>query len=150
MTPWTPAGQPCGSGGYGLPAIGLRFRLSAESASFFDCRYDVAFTDGSRALDVPSTEMARAPVGAAVAALRLSITQRPGVPLIVLNDIDVSRPMPGGETGRPNDPAVRLRLLSPAFATEPPQIRNGALIPPEAWGPMNRTPSAGASFRRAS
>jgi hypothetical protein len=137
MTPWTPSGRPCGSGGYGLPALGLRFRLTAETASFFDCRYDVAFTDGSRLENVPSTEMARAPSGAPVSALRLSITPRPGVPLIVLNDIDVTRPIPWVAPDRPDDPTIRLRLLSPAFETKPPQIRNGLLIPPDSWAAMN-------------
>lgn len=141
-TPWTPAGQPCGSRSYGLAAAGIRFRLSAETASFFDCRYDVAFTDGSRVDDVAETEFARAPQGSYVAALRLRITQRPATPLIVLNDLDTTQPLPWTELGAPETPFLRLRLLSPAFATAPPAIRNGALIPAEPWDAMN------VSFRR--
>jgi capsular polysaccharide biosynthesis protein len=142
MTPWTPAGQPCGSRSYGLAAMGIRFRLSAETASFFDCRYDVAFTDGSRMDDIAETEFARAPQGAYVAALRLRITQRPATPLIVLNDLDTTQPLPWAPLGGLETPYLRLSLLSPAFATTPPAIRNGALIPAEPWDAMN------VSFRR--
>lgn len=136
-TPWTPAGQLCGSMGFGLPCIGLRFRLSAETAAFFDCRYDVAFTDGSKREGLSNTEMAQAPAGAAVAALRLHITPRPGTPLIVLNDIDVSQPPAWADSDRPDDPSIRLRLLSPAFATRPPAIRHAARIPASSAGAMN-------------
>lgn len=136
-TPWTPAGQLCGSMGLGLACSGLRFRLSAETAAFFDCRYDVAFTDGSRREGVTSTETAEAPAGAAVAALRLSVTPRAARPLIVLNDIDVSQPPAWDSSDRPDDPMVRLRLLSPAFATRPPTIRHAERIPPSSAGAMN-------------
>lgn len=141
-TPWTPAGQPCGSRSYGLAAAGIRFRLSAETASFFDCRYDVAFTDGSQVDDVAETEFARAPQGSYVSALRLRITQRPATPLIVLNDLDTTQPPPWQQLGGLDTPFLRLRLLSPAFPTTPPAIRNGALIPAESWAAMN------VSFRR--
>ncbi|MCB8880771.1 glycosyltransferase family 61 protein [Acidisoma cellulosilytica] len=141
-TPWVPAGQPCGSRGYSLAVRGIRFRLSAETASFFDCRYDLAFTDGSQLADLPGTEIALAPEGAKLAAIRLRITSRPGVPLIVLNDIDVSEPLPWPELGGPEDPFLRLSLLSPAFDATAPLIRNGALIPAEVWSALHR------SFRR--
>ncbi|GAB0117439.1 glycosyltransferase family 61 protein [Acidisoma sp. 7E03] len=136
-TPWTPAGQLCGSMGLGLACLGLRFRLSAETAAFFDCRYDVAFTDGSRQENLTSTEMAAAPAGAAVAAVRLFVTPRAATPLIVLNDIDVNQPPAWDSSDRPDDPTVRLRLLSPAFPTRPPVIRHSERIPTEFAGAMN-------------
>lgn len=136
-TPWTPAGQMCGSVGLGLPCIGVRFRLSAETASFFNCRYDVSFTDGSMKEDLAETEMAEAPAGAAVAALRLRITPRPGTPLIVLNDIDPQQPPAWDSSDRADDATIRLRLLSPAFATRPPAIQHAERIPPGPGGAMN-------------
>lgn len=136
-TPWTPAGQVCGSMGLGLPCIGLRFRLSAETAAFFNCRYDVSFTDGSLKEDLSDTEMATAPAGAAVAALRLRITPRPGTPLIVLNDIDLKQPPSWDSSDRVDDATIRLRLLSPAFATRPPAIQHVERIPPGPGGAMN-------------
>lgn len=143
MTPWTRAGELCGSQGFGLGARGIRFRLSAESASFFDCRYDVAFTDGSQSDDVTSTEVALAPPGAAIAAIRLRITPRSGAGLIVLNDIDDGQPLPWPDLSDQGQPFLRLRLLSPAFSAKTPPIRNADLIPPESWAAMN------TSFQRS-
>ena len=134
-TPWTPGGQPCGSAGFALACLGIRFRLSAETAAFFDCRYDIAFTDGTRQEDVPGATFALSASGAAVEAIRLHIIQREPAPLVVLNDL-ADDPAPGElETAGP-DPAVRLRLLSPAFATRMPEIRNAALIPASSWQAM--------------
>jgi capsular polysaccharide biosynthesis protein len=135
-TPWTPAGQVCGSMGLGLSCIGLRFRLSAETAAFFDCRYDVSFTDGSLKENLAETEMAKDPAGVAVAALRLRITPRPGTPLIVLNDIDQRQPA-WDNSDRADDATIRLRLLSPAFQTRPPAIQHAERIPPGPGGAMN-------------
>ena len=123
--------------GLGLACIGMRFRLSAETAAYFDCHYDIAFTDGSRREDSPGAEAALAPAGAAVEAVRLRLTPRPGTPLIVLNDIDTARPIPWDSSDRPDDPTIRLRLLSPAFQTRPPVIRNADLIPPGPAGAMD-------------
>ena len=133
-TPWTPAGQPCGSAGLGLGCVGIRFRLTAETAAYFACTYDIAFTDGTRQDGVRGTDIAVSPSGAAVEAIRLHVTQREAVPLIVLND--VVDPPAAEETGPQDDPTIRLRLLSPAFATAAPEIRNAALIPPVAGRAM--------------
>jgi hypothetical protein len=133
-TPWTRGGQPCGSAGFGLACLGIRFRLSAETAPFFDCRYDIAFTDGGRREDVPGSHLALAASGAAVEAIRLHVISREATPLIVLNDLD---DQPGaGEDPSDTDPSVQLRLLSPAFATQAPDIRNAALIPAGPWQAM--------------
>jgi hypothetical protein len=133
-TPWTIGGQPCGSAGLGLACLGIRFRLSFETAAFFDCRYDIAFTDGTRQEDVPGSTITLAPSGAAVEAIRLHVQARPPAPLIVLNDLD-DQPGPDGDTSD-SDPSIGLRLLSPAFATRTPDIRNAALIPPGPWRAM--------------
>jgi capsular polysaccharide biosynthesis protein len=133
-TPWTLGGQPCGSAGFGLACIGMRFRLSAETAPFFDCRYDIAFADGTRQEDVPGAEIALAPSGAAVEGIRLHVVARPATPLIVLNDV---ADQPGAdEAARDADPAIALRLLSPSFVTRVPDILNAALIPAASWQAM--------------
>jgi capsular polysaccharide biosynthesis protein len=134
-TPWTPAGQPCGSAGFGLGCLGMRFRLSAESAPFFDCHYDIAFADGTRQEDVAGAAIALSPSGAAVEAIRLHVTRRHPVPLVVLYDL-ADDPAPGEQETAAADPAVRLRLLSPAFATRMPDIRNAASIPAASWQSM--------------
>ncbi len=133
-TPWTIGGQFCGSAGFGLGCLGIRFRLSADSAAFFDCRYDIAFADGTRQEDVPGATIAVSPSGAAVEAIRLHVVQRPPRPLIVLNDID-GDPAPGEDAPTP-DPRIQLRLLAPAFTTRAPDLRNAALIPPGPWQAM--------------
>jgi capsular polysaccharide biosynthesis protein len=133
-TPWTIAGQPCGSAGLGLACLGIRFRLSAETAPFFDCRYDIAFTDGTRREGVPGATITLAPSGAAVAAIRLHVAARPATPLIVLDDLD-DQTAPGTHA-RDTDPGIALRLLSPAFAARPPDIHNAALIPGRFWHAM--------------
>ena len=139
-TPWTPGGRPCGSTGLNLGGIGMRFRLSPQTAAFFDCRYDIAFTDGTRQDDVPGATIALSPSGATVEAIRLHLQPRAASPLILLNDLDdISAP---GEADSDTDPRVRLRLLSPAFATRPPDIRNAVLIPSGPWQAM------AASFNR--
>jgi hypothetical protein len=133
-TPWTIAGRPCGSAGLGLGCLGIRFRLSPETSAFFDCRYDIAFADGTRQENLAGAAIALAPSGAAVEAIRLHVVPRPPTMLIVLNDLD-DQPAPGeDEAGR--DPSIQLRLLSPAFTTRPPEIRNAALIPSEPWRAM--------------
>jgi capsular polysaccharide biosynthesis protein len=134
-TPWTPAGQPCGSAGFALACLGMRFRLSAETAPFFDCQYDIAFADGTRQEGVAGATVALSPSGAAVEAIRLRVTRRAPVPLVVLNDL-ADEPPPGAWETAGVDPAVRLRLLSPAFATRMPDIRNAALIPAASWQAM--------------
>jgi Glycosyltransferase 61 len=134
-TPWTIGGRICGSGGFGLGCLGMRFRLSADSAAFFDCRYDIAFTDGTRQEDVPGSTIALSPSGAAVEAIRLHVVPRPAVaPLIVLSDLD-DQPAPGDDAAD-SDPSIRLRLLSPAFSTRAPDIRNASLIPAGPWQAM--------------
>ena len=139
-TPWTPGGRACGSAGLGLGCFGIRFRLSAETAAFFDCRYDIAFMDGTRQEDVPGAEITLSPSGAAVEAIRLHVTPRRAPALIVLDDLDEqSEP---DEATYEDDPAIKVRLLSPAFATRPPDIRNAALIPAGPWQAM------AASFNR--
>ncbi|MCB8875578.1 glycosyltransferase family 61 protein [Acidisoma silvae] len=138
-TPWTAAGQSCGSQGYGLSAHSIRFRLSAESAPFFDCRYDLSFTDGSQQIDLPATEIALPPPGASLAAVRLHITPRPAAPYIVLTDIDLTQSLPWPEHGTAGQPFLRLRLLSPAFGTAAPSIRHGAQIAAEIWSGLNRS-----------
>jgi hypothetical protein len=134
-TPWTPAGRPCGSAGFALACIGMRFRLSAETAPFFECHYDIAFTDGTRQDDIAGRDFALSPSGAEVEAIRLHVGRREPVPLIVLNDLE-AEPAPGELETAGEDPAIRLRLLSPAFATGMPDIRNGASIPPVPWRAM--------------
>jgi hypothetical protein len=134
-TPWTAGGQPCGSAGFALACLGMRFRLNAETAPFFECHYDIAFIDGTRQDDVPGRDFALSPSGAAVEAVRLHVAPRAPVPLIVLNDLD-AEPAPGELETAGEDPAVRLRLLSPAFPTRMPDIRNAASIPPGPWRSM--------------
>jgi hypothetical protein len=134
-TPWIAAGRPCGSAGFALGCLGMRFRLSTETAPFFACHYDIAFIDGTRQDDVPGRDVALSPSGAAVEAIRLHVAPREPVPLIVLNDID-AEPAPGEWETAVEDPAVRLRLLSPAFPTRMPDIRNAAAIPPGPWRSM--------------
>jgi hypothetical protein len=134
-TPWTIAGRPCGSAGFGLACLGIRFRLSAETAPFFVCQYDITFIDGTRQDDVPGRDFALSPSGAAVEAIRLHVAPREPVSLIVLNDLE-AEPAPGELETAGEDPAVRLRLLSPAFATRMPEIRNAASIPPGPWRSM--------------
>jgi capsular polysaccharide biosynthesis protein len=134
-TPWTPAGRPCGSAGFALSCLGMRFRLTAETAPFFNCQYDIAFTDGTRQDEVPGGEIALSPSGAAVEAIRLRVISREPVPLVVLNDLP-DTPAPGELETAGADPAVRLRLQSPAFATRMPEIRNAAAIPAGSWQAM--------------
>ncbi|GAB0113429.1 glycosyltransferase family 61 protein [Acidisoma sp. C75] len=137
-TPWTLAGQLCGSMGLGLPVCGVRFRLNADAAGLYQCRYDVAFTGGTEARDLSDGEAAIAPAGQAVEALRLVIAPREEpAPLILLNDIDTTRPPAWRDSDRPDDPAIRLRLASPAFPTAPPQILNAEKIPAQARALMN-------------
>lgn len=133
-TPWTPGGKACGSAGFGLGSIGVRFRLSAETAAFFDCRYDISFADGTRQEDVPGATIALSPSGAAVEAIRLHVVPRPAAPLILLHDLG-DQPAPGDDVAD-GDPTIQLRLLSPAFPTRAPDIRNAALIPPGPWQAM--------------
>jgi capsular polysaccharide biosynthesis protein len=135
-TPWMIGDQPCGSAGLGLGCTGLRFRLSLETAPFFACTYDVTFVDGTGLDDVPSADIARAPSGACIEAVRLKLKPHPPLPLLVLNDLDRGAPPPSGESPI-DDPTIRLRLLSPAFATRRPVIRNADLIPAEFWGAMD-------------
>ncbi|WP_419760599.1 glycosyltransferase family 61 protein [Acidisoma sp.] len=134
-TPWMAGGAPAGSSGFALACRGIRFRLSPETAAFFDCRYDIAFTDGTRQDDVPGATVALSPSGAAVEAIRLHIIQRAPTPLVVLNDLS-AEPAPGESDTLGPDPTVRLRLLSPAFATRKPDIRNAASIPAGSWESM--------------
>ncbi|WP_284945257.1 glycosyltransferase family 61 protein [Acidisoma cladoniae] len=134
-TPWMAGGQPCGSAGLGLGCIGLRFRLSLETAPFFSCTYDVTFVDGTRLDDVPSPGMASVPSGPAVEAVRVKLKPSPPLPVLVLNDLDRGMPPPWGESPL-DDQTIRLRLLSPAFATRRPTIRNAGLIPAEFWAAM--------------
>jgi capsular polysaccharide biosynthesis protein len=134
-TPWISAGRPCGSSGFALSCIGVRFRLTTETAPFFDCRYDIAFTDGSRQEDVSGADICLSSSGAAVEAIRLHVIPRAATPLVVLNDLDETAGSVGGDAAD-SDPSIHLRLLSPAFATEAPDIRNAALVPPGPWQAM--------------
>ncbi|MBW4022317.1 MAG: glycosyltransferase family 61 protein [Proteobacteria bacterium] len=133
-TPWTPAGRPCGSAGLALGALGIRFRLSPETAPFFDCRYDIAFTDGTRQEDVAGADLALSPGGGEVEAIRLHVRERPAIPVLVLDDLDHEAP-PGADDFE-DDPAIRLRLLSPAFGTRAPDIRHASTIPAGPWHAM--------------
>ena len=133
-TPWTLGGQPCGSAGFALGCLGMRFRLGADTAAFFDCRYDIAFTDGTRQEDVPGATSALSPSCAAVEAIRLHVIPRPATPLIVLDDLD-DQPAPFEDISG-KDAKIQLRLLSPAFPTEAPDIMNAALIPSGPWQAM--------------
>ena len=143
-TPWTPAGQLCGSIGIGLAIQGLRFRLNPDSVGFFDCRYDVAFSDGSRHEDLPGAEEITAPPGATVEAVRLHILPRAEpMPLIVLNDITVDHSPPWKDTDRADDQTIRLRLASPAFGTLRPTIHNEPMIAAQSRALMD------LSFSRA-
>ena len=133
-TPWTNPGQPCGSMGFGLSCLGMRFRLSTDTAAFFEIHYDIAFTDGTRQEGVPGSTPALASSSAAVEAIRLHVAPRTPTQLIVLNDVD-DQPAPA-EGSPVNDPAIQLRLLSPAFPTKAPHILNAALVPPGPWQAM--------------
>jgi capsular polysaccharide biosynthesis protein len=134
-TPWISAGHPCGSSGFALSCIGVRFRLTAETAPFFECRYDIAFTDGSRQEDVSGADICLSSSGAAVEAIRLHVVPRAATPFVVLNDLDDTAASGGGEA-TDKDPNIHLRLLSPAFSTQEPDIRNAALVPPGHWQAM--------------
>ncbi|MGH7056948.1 MAG: hypothetical protein ACREFZ_03565 [Acetobacteraceae bacterium] len=47
VSPWSQAGQFCGSRHMGLPMLGLIVRLGEAAASAFECGYLASFTDGS-------------------------------------------------------------------------------------------------------
>ncbi len=134
-TPWTPPGIPCGSGGLALGCQAIRFRMTAETATFFSCHYDIAFTDGTRRVDVPGAEIVRSPSGASVEAIKLQVLAQSSVPVVVFDELEDTTHYEG-DAGALNDHTIRLRLLSPAFKTHEPDIRNGALIPEPQWRAM--------------
>jgi hypothetical protein len=47
-TPWTPAGQYCGTRQQALPLIGLAVRLTGHTAQRYDVRYEASFINGGR------------------------------------------------------------------------------------------------------
>ncbi|HEX3982109.1 MAG TPA: glycosyltransferase 61 family protein, partial [Acidisoma sp.] len=131
QTPWMPMPQFCGGRGLGLAPTGVRFRAAAPFADLFDCIYDVAFVGGGRLGEVVGPELASLANDAAIEAIALRLrskqtasagTARPP------SDADDLPPPPGGESAY-DDPTIRLRLLSPAFASAPPPVRNPGLIP---------------------
>jgi capsular polysaccharide biosynthesis protein len=135
ITTWMPPGTLSGARGLGLGCVGLRFRLHPTSTPFFVCRYDIAFTDGSRRLDQPGMAPALAPGGAFVEAIRLRILRRPpGTPLLMLGDSAAESP-PWLEFS-PADATVACRLLSPAFEVRPPEQRHGERVPEKFRGAM--------------
>ncbi len=130
-TPWTPMPQFCGSRGLRLAAKGVRFRAAAPFADLFDCIYDVAFVGGERVTEVVGPDLCSVASGAAIEAITLRLRPKQPAGLGAArrpSEPDDVPPPPGGESPY-NDPTIRLRLLSSAFASAPPPLRNPELIP---------------------
>jgi hypothetical protein len=129
-SPWTRMPQFSGSKGLQLPCRGIGFLTVGDTAAAWDCVYDLSFTDGTRqeALVGPASGVA-AP-GAALEAIRLSLRPRAAgnTPVVDPDEGYGMPPPPGGESPL-DDPTIKLRLVSPGFASRPPALRNAGLIP---------------------
>lgn len=74
LSPWVPAGQFCGTRRQTLPLFGFCIRTSA--AARFDCVYSGRFVDGSEVGPMNAGTICRAPSGAPLEALRVTVQPR--------------------------------------------------------------------------
>jgi hypothetical protein len=76
MSPWSEAGQFCGSRGMALPILGLRVKLSRAAAMRYDLRYSATFLDGTRLEGRGSEDACETPTLAALEAMRVDLTPK--------------------------------------------------------------------------
>ena len=76
MSPWSEAGQFCGSRGMALPILGLRIKLSDVAAKRYDLRLSATFIDGAKLDDVGSGEGCETPALAALEAMRIELAPK--------------------------------------------------------------------------
>jgi hypothetical protein len=77
LSPWTRAGQYCGTRGQAQPVAGLSLRLTGPAADLLDLSYEASFIDGSRIGPVGAGEICAAETRSALEAFRIKIEQRP-------------------------------------------------------------------------
>ena len=132
LTPWTAMPDFCGSQGLSLPVKGVRFGLMPPLNDVFCCSYDVSFVDGTRVFNVPGPDLAAAPGGASIEAVRVVVYPRDPMP----ERLSVAKPLaefislpPPVISNVSNDETFKLKLLSPGFTTTAPRVKNEHLIP---------------------
>jgi hypothetical protein len=72
LSPWSEAGQFCGSRGMALPILGVKIRLSPKAAERYTLSYEATFVDGSAVGPVESDESCETAGLAPLEALRVS------------------------------------------------------------------------------
>jgi hypothetical protein len=78
MSPWSEAGQFCGSRGMALPILGLRVKLSSAAAKRYELRYSATFLDGTKLDGLGSEDSCETSTLAALEAMRVDLTPRAG------------------------------------------------------------------------
>ena len=78
MSPWSEAGQFCGSRGMALPILGLRVKLSNTAAARYELRYSATFLDGTRLEHLGSEDACETPTLAALEAIRVELMPKDG------------------------------------------------------------------------
>ena len=78
MSPWSEAGQFCGSRGMALPILGLRVKLSSAAAKRYGLRYSATFLDGTKLEGLGSEDSCETPTLAALEAMRVDLTPKAG------------------------------------------------------------------------
>ena len=149
-TPWTAAGEFCGSRGLALPLLGLIVRLRGAAASAFECRYMARFTDGTEAVaadGAPCTSASTAPVEAIQIALthRAAAASKPGGKLPVAK----TKPSPSPQ-GKIASAAAKVPPATPKKATAgKPAVKLPAAKAKPSASPKGKIASAAANARPA-
>jgi len=73
MSPWSEAGQFCGSRGMALPILGLRVKLGGAAANRYELRYSATFLDGTKLDGLGSEDSCETPTLAALEAMRIEL-----------------------------------------------------------------------------
>jgi hypothetical protein len=76
LSPWVEAGQYCGSRGMALPLLGLRVRLTGETAELYDLTVAASFIDGTKAGPVGQDETCESSTLAPLEAILVTLTPK--------------------------------------------------------------------------
>lgn len=137
-TPWTGAGEFCGSRGLALPLLGFTVRLSARVGAVLRCTYRARFQDGSVA-EASDGTVCTSPSGAPVEAIWVSWAPR----RVVGPGADASTP-PGKDAG----PAPASSAVPTLPSQKAAPRERAAPKPSKAAAPALRSKSA-PSARKA-
>jgi hypothetical protein len=110
MSPWSEAGQFCGSRGMALPILGLRVKLSRAAAMRYDLRYSATFLDGTKLEGLRSEDACETATLAALEAMRVELTPRASGKVAAAPKRETTK---AGAPSKTKDAAVRAVKVVP-------------------------------------